>query len=141
VIASGTLTISSRTAAIDDARTWVTGYLVPAGASADAVWAIEMAVTEALANVIAHAYGGDESQPINLSLQLHADRLELEIVDFGEPFDESTYTAPDFTKARPGGYGVHLITELMDEVERTGIPDGGTRLRLVKRRWKEGPHD
>ena len=138
MIASGTLTIASRTTAIDQARTWVSGHLVPAGASADAVWAIEMALTEALANVITHAYAGDGSHDIHLSLELHADRCEIEIVDFGEPFDEATYAAPDFTEARAGGYGVHLIGELMDEVERTAIPAGGTRLRLVKRRWKEG---
>jgi len=138
VIASDTLTIDSRTAAIDDVRSWVSGYLAPEGASPEAVWAIEMALTEALANVIAHAYGGDDSQPIHLFLELHADRCEIEIVDFGEPFDEATYSPPDLTEARAGGYGVHLIGELMDEVERTAIPDGGTRLRLVKRRWKEG---
>lgn len=138
MIASDTLTIDSRTAAIDDVRTWVGGYLAPAGASPEAVWAIEMALTEALANVIAHAYDGDESKPIQLCLELHADRCEIEIVDFGAPFDEATYTPPDLTEAQTGGYGVHLIGELMDEVERTAIPDGGTRLRLVKRRWKEG---
>ncbi len=137
MIASDMLTIASRTTAIDQARTWVGGHFVPAGASTDAVWAIEMALTEALANVITHGYAGDESQRIDLFLELHADRCEIEIVDFGEPFDESAYTAPDLTEARVGGYGVHLIEELMDEVERTATPDGGTRLRLVKRRWKE----
>ena len=141
MIASGTLTISSRPAAIDQARTWVTGYLVAGGASVEAVWAIEMALTEALANVIAHAYAGDDSQSIHLSLELHDGACEIEILDSGEPFDESTYTAPDLTEARAGGYGVHLIGELMDEVERTAPPEGGTRLRLVKRRWKEGAHD
>ena len=141
MIASDTLTIASRTAAIDDARTWLTAFLVPAGASVEAVWATEMALTEALANVITHAYGGDESQKIHLSLELHDDRCEIVIVDSGRPFDESAYEPPDFTEARAGGYGVHLIGELMDEVERTVTPDGGTRLRLVKRRWKEGSHD
>jgi len=137
VISSDTLTIPSRTTAIDDARRWVSGHLEPAGASTAATWAVEMALTEALANVMAHGYGGDESRSIHLSLQLHADRLELEIVDFGEPFDEAAYTAPDLSEARAGGYGVHLIRELMDEVERTATPDGETRLRLVKRGWKE----
>jgi anti-sigma regulatory factor (Ser/Thr protein kinase) len=137
VIASDTLTIASRTTAIDEARRWVAGHLAPAGASADLVWEVEMALTEALANVITHGYRGDDSQLIHLSLQLHADHLEIEIVDFAEPFDDSAYTPPDLTDARSGGYGVHLMRELMDEVERTAIPDGGTRLRLVKRRWRE----
>ena len=137
MIASDTLTIASRTTAVDGARRWVTGHLAPAGASADVVWEVETALTEALANVIMHGYRGDDSQLIHLSMQLHADRLEIEIVDFGEPFDEGAYTTPDLTEARSGGYGVHLMRELMDEVERTATPDGGTRLRLVKRGWRE----
>jgi len=137
VIVSDTLTIASRTTAIDDARRWASGHLAPAGASADAIWAVELALTEALANVIEHGYGGDESKRIDLSLELHFDRLELEIVDFGEPFDPAGYLPPDLDAARAGGYGVHLIEQLMDEVDRTPVPDRGTRLRLVKRGWRE----
>ena len=137
MIACGTLTIQSATTAIDDARRWARGHLEPAGASEDAIWAVEMALTEALANVIEHGYGGDESQAIELSLELHDDRVELLIVDFGKPFDPAAYRPPDLDAAQSGGYGVHLIAELMDEVERTQ-PDGrGTHLRLVKRRWRE----
>ena len=137
MIASDALTIPSRLAAIEEARGWATAHLVAAGASADAIWAVEMALTEALANVITHGYAGDESQRIELALQLHDDRLELEVVDFGEPFDESSYQPPNLEEASAGGYGVHLMRELMDEVDRSAAPDGGTRLRLVKRRWRE----
>lgn len=138
MIVSDTMTITSRVTAIDDVRVWIDGHIVPAGASGDAVWAIQMALTEALANVIAHGYGGDESQTIHLALEVHEDRVEIAIVDAAEPFDEATFKTPDPSEPRAGGYGLQLIGELMDEVERTVTPDGGTRLRLVKRRWKEG---
>ena len=137
MIASDTLTIPSRTTAIDDARRWARSQLAAAGASEESIWAVEMALTEALANVMEHSYRGDESQRVELALELHEDRLELTIVDFGEPFDAGSYRPPDLDAAQAGGYGVHLIHELMDEVERTQ-PDGqGTNLRLVKRRWRE----
>ena len=138
MIVSDTMTIPSRTTAIDDVRVWVDGHVIPAGASTDAAWAIQMALTDALAYVIIHGYGGDESQSIHLALEVHEDRIELAIVDMAEPFDEAGYEGPDLAEPRAGGYGLHLIGELMDEVERTAMPDGGTRLRLVKRRWKEG---
>ena len=137
MIASGSLTIPSRTTAIDDARRWSTGHLSAAGASAEAVWAVELALTEALSNVIRHGYAGDETQQIELELELHDDRLELRITDFGAAFDEDAYTEPDLDASPAGGYGVHLIGELMDEVQRTATTGRGTCLRLVKRRWKE----
>jgi serine/threonine-protein kinase RsbW len=136
VIASGALTIPSRTTAIDEARRWVTAHLAPAGADPESIWALEMALTEALANVIEHSYGGDESQRIDLLLEVHDDRVELVIRDFGEPFDERAYRPPDLDAAPAGGYGVHLVNELMDDVERLEHEGRGTRLRLVKRDWK-----
>lgn len=133
---SETFAIPSRAGAIDDARRWVTGHLQPAGATADAIWEIELALTEALANVIKHAYGGDDSQPIELALEVDDDRVTIEIVDSGAHFDAASYVPPDFDAPSDGGYGVHLIDELMDEVDRQPAGDRGTRLRLVKQGWR-----
>lgn len=131
-----TLTISSRTAAIEEARRWAAAHLRSEGASDDAVWALELVLTEALANVIRHAYRGDETKRVELFLHVDLD-LELELLHSGEPFDAETYTPPDLDAAPAGGYGLHLIDALMDEIEQTSTADRRTRLRLVKRRWKE----
>src|SRR5215468_2390819 len=49
-----------------------------------------LAIDEAVANVIEHAYlenqGGDSSV-VELSLELHAERIVVRIVDHGIPFD------------------------------------------------------
>ena len=134
---SDRLTLPSRTTAIDDARRWASGHLERAGASAEAVWAVELVLTEALSNIVRHAYGGDEGQVIELELDLDDERVELVIVHFGEPFDPSTYSPPDLDAVPTGGYGVLLINELMDEVRRETTADRGTRVTLVKRRWRE----
>lgn len=134
---SDTLEIASRTPEIDDARVWVTGHLRARGASDDVVWEVELAVTEALANVMRHAYRGAETERVELGLQLDDERIELEIVHFGDPFDPAGYREPDLDAAPTGGYGLHLIGQLMDEVEQKETPGGGTRLRLVKRGWRE----
>jgi anti-sigma regulatory factor (Ser/Thr protein kinase) len=127
---SATLTIPSRVAAIDDARRWVSGHL--AGRDEEDVWKVELALTEALSNVIRHAYGGDETREVELALRLDGDRLELEIAHEGEPFDRAGYSPPDLDAVGTGGYGLFLIEELVDEVDFEG-----TRLRMVKCRWKE----
>jgi serine/threonine-protein kinase RsbW len=121
---TATLRITSRLAAIDEARRWVGGQL--ADRDQESVWEVELALTEALSNVIRHAYDGDESRQIELALELDGERLVLEIAHDGKPFDPASYRAPD--PPRPGGYGLSLIDRLVDEVEHDG-----TRLCLVKR--------
>jgi serine/threonine-protein kinase RsbW len=129
--------IPSRLGAIDDARAWATGHLRARDASDLVVWELELVLTEALSNVVRHAYGGAEDGRIELSLLLDDERIELEIVHFGDPFDRVGYSEPDLDAAPTGGYGIHLIGELMDEVKQKETPGGGTSLRLIKRNWRE----
>ncbi len=131
---SSALEIPSRLAAIDDARIWMTGHLRDAGASDDLVWECELALTEVLSNVIRHAYGGDESRSIALSLRLREQELEVDVLHDGVAFSNEGYREPDLDAAPVGGYGLHLIRELMDEFEQVEGPGSSTRLRLTKRR-------
>jgi serine/threonine-protein kinase RsbW len=131
------LVIESRADAIDDARRWVSGQLETAGVGEGDLWAVELALTEALSNVIRHAYRGESSREIRLASSFVDGRLELRIVHWGEPFEPANYRRPDLDSTQPGGYGVHLIELLMDEVESRDMPGGGTQITLVKSRWEE----
>jgi serine/threonine-protein kinase RsbW len=138
--ATETLTIASRLESIDDARQWVTAHVRAAGFGDDPVAEIELALTEALANVIEHSYGGDTSKEIALAVTRASDGLRISVRDWGKGFDPSGYSQRDLDDPGEGGYGVYLIHELMDDVTREAQPDGGTLLTLVKR--KEGlSHD
>jgi len=131
------LTIESRAEAIDDARRWVSDQLQIAGVGERDLWAVELALTEALSNVIRHAYGGEESREILLASSFTDGRFELRIVHWGEPFETAHYVPPDLDTAPLGGYGLYLIEQLMDEVERRDAPDGATEITLVKSRWED----
>ena len=111
----------------------MTGHLRAVGASDDLVWECELALTEALSNVIRHAYGGDEGRRIALALLVQDGLLQVDIVHQGEAFSPEGYLEPDLDAAHTGGYGLHLIRQLMDDVQQAEEP-GGTRLRLTKRR-------
>lgn len=96
---------------------------------------LQLAVDEALTNVIRHAYGDRHDQPIDLTLEpVESPRHGLQIVvrDFGRAVDPATIKSRDLDDFRPGGLGVHIIRSLMDEVEYTAVPEGGMRLRLLK---------
>jgi anti-sigma regulatory factor (Ser/Thr protein kinase) len=88
-----------------------------AGFEEDEVQFIILAVDEACANVIRHAYGGRPDGQVRLSCSASADRLEFILADNGRP-PRSTRPEPRaLDDVRPGGLGTHLIRSIMNEVE------------------------
>ena len=109
-------------------------------APADLFAQLELAVQEAAANVLIHAYQRQPGRPLFAELEIDDARLTLTLTHEGLDFDPAAVRPPDFDGSRTGGFGVHLIRELMDEVyylhaaRRRGI-------RMVKRRSKPGEGD
>jgi len=102
------------------------------GIGDDDLAAVELALTEALSNVMRHSLGGDPAREIRLELRIDDRRLQLELVDDGEPFEESAHDEPDLDSPRAGGYGLYLMRELVDEVARERRAPRGTCLTLTK---------
>lgn len=99
--------------------------------------ALTLAIDEALANVIKHAYNGQPDQPIIVSFKpTHAadgrSGIIVEVRDHGRQVDPSTIRSRDLDDVRQGGLGVHIIRTLMDECEYLCQPNGGMLLRMVK---------
>ncbi len=128
------LTVESRLDMIDAARTWVTERVRAVGANDDTVGEIELALTEALANVIEHGYEGDESQKIEVGVEVEGERLRISVRDWGRQADPGAFEQRDLDDPGEGGYGVFLMEQLMDDVTREPQPDGGTLLILTKQR-------
>lgn len=128
------LVIQSRLERIPDARQWLTEHARAAGFAEDVILDLGLALSEALANVVEHAYGGNADQEIHLSLAIDSEKLCLTIRDFGKKFDLANYTVPDLDEPSEGGYGVFLIHELMDEVTYDTSPPTGTKLTLIRYR-------
>lgn len=103
-----------------------------AGFDADLRNRVLLAVTEAVTNVIRHAYRGDTSKSIDLELRIEDDRLRLDLVDYGHFIDPKHIASRPLDDVRPGGLGVHLIKTTMDRVEYRENAHGGTTLTMVK---------
>ncbi|MFO0969927.1 MAG: ATP-binding protein [Gemmataceae bacterium] len=109
-------------------------------ADASAIAHLELALTEAAANIIEHAYGGAAGRPILLVLEMDGDRATLTLYHEGCDFDPKTAPPPVFNGSRQGGFGVYMIGRLMDEVRHFRDSDGRCAVRLVKNRTpKERP--
>jgi anti-sigma regulatory factor (Ser/Thr protein kinase) len=59
------------------------------------------------------------------------DGLEFVLEDFGTPAEPESLKGRALDDIRPGGLGMHLITNIMDSVEYEPLP-GRNVLRLVK---------
>jgi len=82
---------------------------------------VQMAVDEAVTNVMEHAYGGRTDGKIAIECRVTADELQIEIRDRGEPFDPDTIREPNIhsplSERTIGGLGVFFMRKLMDHVE------------------------
>jgi serine/threonine-protein kinase RsbW len=94
---------------------------------------IILAVHEACANIVEHAYQGQPDGQIAMACMLTdaPARLEIELHDTGQSFDLDQVTLPEPGTVQEGGYGLFLIYALLDEVHYLPQP-GGNRWRLVK---------
>ncbi len=78
---------------------------------------IILAVDEACANVIRHAYLGRHDGVIALSCRLRHEGIEFLITDYGKPADSGCWPKRSLEEVRPGGLGIPLIQAVMDRVE------------------------
>ncbi len=97
---------------------------------------ISLAVDEALCNVITHGYDRrpNERMWVNLSV-LEGNQLGIKVVieDLARQVDPAKIQPRDLDDIRPGGLGVHIIREVMDEVHYEKRPKQGMRLTMIKR--------
>jgi anti-sigma regulatory factor (Ser/Thr protein kinase) len=86
--------------------------------------AITLALDEALANVIRHAYHNRADGLIELEFQESADGLEITLLDNGDAPDRSRICAREVGCDQPGGLGTHIIKAVMDRVSYEVSPRG-----------------
>lgn len=127
------LTIPARAEYITLCRLALTGIARVRDLPDEVLADLKLALTEAASNSVRHAYSGDdETGIVEISYELRADRLVIEVTDDGEGFDpEETDGPPE--ELSEGGLGIAIIRSIADEVEIGTQPGGkGSRLRFEK---------
>ena len=101
-----------------------------------AVYHCQMAVDEALTNIIEHGFGfeGDDST-IEVCCERDGNRFIITLIDESPAFNPLEHEAPDpdepLDSREPGGWGIYFIRRLMNEVTYQR-QDGKNQLTLVK---------
>ena len=117
-------------------RNFVSRAAKDAGFNEKEIYAVELAVDEACANIIEHAYEGEGNGEIECTCNNLNSGLEIIIQDDGKPFDPNSIPLPDFSvdldELKPRGAGLFIIRNLMDDVSFTFSKKKGNELRMVK---------
>jgi serine/threonine-protein kinase RsbW len=96
---------------------------------------VPVALSEALSNAILRANNERADKRVHVRANVDADRLVVEIVDEGTPFDldAKTRDATDGDNLeREDGRGLFLMRKLMDGVERFDSPAGANSGNVVR---------
>lgn len=126
----------SRIEAVGDAADAAAQVVSRSGLGEDAAFGVDMAVREAVTNAVLHGNQQDETKLVEVTFRNSNDGLEISVRDQGEGF--SPEKVPDPTDAqnilKTSGRGIFFMRNFMDEVEWSHHPEGGTVVRMFKKR-------
>lgn len=126
--------INSKIESIDDAVVKTVDFAKDAGFEDDAIFGIDMAMREAVANAVKHGNKLDETKKVDISLSNTNAGLEMIIRDFGRGF--KVEDVPDPTNPenllKADGRGILFMQNFVDTVEWHNHPDGGMFVKMLK---------
>ncbi len=130
------LTIQATVANIEAVTEFVNGELAAYDCPVRALSQVDVAIDELFGNIAHYAYD-PETGPATVRVEVEDDPLEVIItfIDNGKPYDPLAAEDPDVTlpaeKRTPGGLGVFLVKNIMDDV-RYEYREGQNILRIRK---------
>ena len=132
-----TLHVPSSTENLALIREFVSSIGAQAGMNDQEVANIELAVDEACANVIEHAYGHDVTKEVVVRAILDDDTLWIKVEDTGRGFDPDAVGEEDLPhlieQHKSGGLGMRIMRTVMDEVRYEIVPGQKNELHMMKK--------
>src|SRR3954469_23417640 len=115
-----TLHVPSSTENLALIREFVSSIAGQSGLEGSDVAALELAVDEACANVIEHAYGHDATKEVVVRATFDQETLRIDVEDTGLGFDPDSIPQQEVDRLiklrKSGGLGMRLMKSVMDEV-------------------------
>lgn len=82
---------------------------------------LHIALDEVLTNVVNYGYTDGKEHRIDVHFRLSSDMIEVEVIDDARPFNimdaDEPFTQKPIEEKSIGGLGIHLVKNLMDDVE------------------------
>ena len=119
------LTLPAASASARRARVAVGDAVQRLGSSDRFVDDVRLCVSEAVSNVIRHAYGRSRRGDVELLVELEADELEVVVRDTGVGL------GPRSRRAGGGGYGLQIIERIASRCTIASTRGVGTEVRMT----------
>lgn len=130
------LNLPSRLESVEKAAAEAADIASRSGFSEEALFAIDMAVRESVANAVKHGNKEDETKQVEITFGFSIEGLKITIRDFGAGFEVEE--VPDPTNPenllKTNGRGILFMKTFMDEVEWFNHAGGGMVVKMFKRR-------
>ena len=132
-----TITTSAVYGAESYVRSCVAAFCTPLNPTLDEINDIKTAVSEAVTNVIVHAYpdGGDNT--LTASVRLRGNTVYIDVSDNGCGIADIARARTAFFSGRPdgerSGVGFTVMDAFMDGLDVTNRPEGGLLVSMKKR--------
>ncbi len=117
-------------------RAIVRNFLLLKGVFEQDIFDTELAVDEAVANVIEHTYKCDESKFIIFTMMWWQGQLEVLLRDFGPKVDPNKVRPRPLEEVREGGLGVYIIQKIFDEMRWRDIGEEVGNLLYLRKVYK-----
>lgn len=130
------LVLPSRIEAIAEAAAAAARVVSQAGMDEDAAFGVDMAVREAVTNAVLHGNLQDETKEVWIKFKISPEGLEITVRDQGTGFDPESVPDPTDPQnlLKTSGRGILFMRNFMDEVEWSHHPEGGTVVRMTRKR-------
>jgi len=117
-------------ASVTDNITQIVGF-----GEEEAHW-ISLSVRESVINAIKHGNKLDSNKAVDVMFIISEESITISVRDYGEGFDPTHIPDPlDPTNLlNPSGRGIFYMRTFMDEVDFSSHPQGGTIVKMLKRR-------
>ncbi|QTA38746.1 ATP-binding protein [Thermosipho ferrireducens] len=126
-----TLSFVGKSENIRIARSVIHNFLSFKGISEQDVFDTELAVNEAIANIIEHTYKFEPNYIVMTCRWEVSGVFEVLLRDFGPKVDPTKVRSRNLEDVRPGGLGVYIIKKIFDVMEFREV-DKGNLLYLRK---------
>jgi serine/threonine-protein kinase RsbW len=136
VLKEKTLKLTSRIESVEEAAQKAAEFARDINFGDEEIFAIDMAIRESVANAVKHGNKLDETKKVVVTFFNATSGLEITVRDFGEGF--AVEDIPDPTEPanllKASGRGILFMRSFMDEVEWTNHAEGGTVVKMLKKR-------
>jgi serine/threonine-protein kinase RsbW len=127
--------LPSRIESVDEAAMKADEFARTCGLSDEAIYAIDLAIRESVANAVKHGNKFDETKEIEVTFSDSSNGFEVTVRDHGVGFDIDDIPDPTNPEnlLKANGRGILFMNSFMDEVTWVNHGEGGTIVRMVKR--------